>query len=71
MITDGRNWCNGPMVPLVVLIASGEIGVRQYFDWLTSSPTTLGAGCGGSDASHYLVGDCAEQKMTYLLPGLL
>jgi hypothetical protein len=31
----------------------------------------LGARCGGSDASHYLVGGCDEQKMTYLLPGLL
>ena len=62
---------DGPMVPLVVLVASGEIGVHQYFNLLTLSTTTLGARCGGSDVSHYLVGDCAEQKMTYLLPGLL
>ncbi len=62
---------NGPMAPLVVLVASGEIVVRQYFKSLTSSMTILGARCGGSDASHYLVGGCAEQKMTYLLPGLI
>ena len=62
---------NGRMAPSVVLVASGEIGVRQYFNSLTSSTTTLGVSCGGSDASHYLVGGCAEQKMTYLLPGLL
>ena len=62
---------NGPMAPLVVLVASGEIGVRQYFKSLTSLMTILEARCGGSDASHYLVGGCAEQKMTYLLPGLL
>ena len=55
---------DGPMAP-------GEIGVCQYFNSLTSSTTTLGARCGGSDASHYLVGGCDEQKMTYLLPGLL
>jgi hypothetical protein len=59
------------MAPLVVLVASGEIGVRQYFNLLTSLTTTLGARCGGGGVSHYLVGDCAEQKMTYLLPGLL
>jgi hypothetical protein len=62
---------DGPMTPLVVLVALGEIGVRQYFNSLTSLTTTLRARCGGSDASHYLVGNCAEQKMTYLLPGLL
>ncbi len=62
---------NGPMAPLVVLVASGEIGVRQYFNLLTLSSTTLRARCGGSDASHFLIEDCAEQKMTYLLPGLL
>ena len=61
----------GPMAPLVVLVASGEIGIHQYVNSLTLSTTTLGARCGGSDASHYLVGDCAEQKITYLLPGLL
>ena len=50
------------MAPLVVLAASGEIGVRQYFNLLTSSTMTVGARCGGSDASHYLVGDWADQK---------
>ncbi len=62
---------NGPMAPLVVLVASGEIGVHKYFNSLTSSMTLLGERCGGSDAPHYLVGGCAEQTMTYLLPGLL
>ena len=42
---------NGPMAPLVVLVALGEIGVRQYFNLLTSLTTTVGARCGGSDAS--------------------
>ena len=62
---------DGPMMPLVVLVALGEIDVCQYSNSLTLSKTTLGIKCGGSDASHYLVGGCAEQKMTYLLPGLL
>ncbi len=51
------------MAPSVVLVASGEIGVRQYFNSLTSSATTVGARCGGSDASHYLVGEWADQKI--------
>ena len=50
------------MTPLVVLIGLGEIGVRQYFNLLTLSATTVGVRCGGSDASHYLVRRRADQK---------
>ena len=48
---------------LVVLVASGEIGVRQYFNLLTLLATTVGARCRGSDASHYLVGGWADQNI--------
>ncbi len=40
-------------MPLVVIVASGEIGIHQCFDsLLISLATTVGARCGGSDASH-------------------
>ena len=51
------------LAPLVVLVALGEIGVRQYFNLLTSLATTVEARCGGSDVSHYLVGGWADQKI--------
>ena len=43
------------MAPLVVLVALGEIGVHQCFNSLTSLAMTVGAKCGGGDAS-YLIG---------------
>ncbi len=44
------------MAPSVVIVASGEIGIHQCFDSLTSLATTVGAICGGSDASHLVGG---------------
>ncbi len=57
VITEGRNLVsNGPMAPAVVLVASGEIELHQYFDLLTSSATTVRARWGGSDASQLVGG---------------
>ena len=44
------------MAPLVVLVAFGEIGIHQCFNSLTLLATTVGARCGGSDASHLVGG---------------
>ncbi len=44
------------MMPSVVLVAPGEIGVRQYFNFLTLVATTVEVRCGGSDASHLVGG---------------
>ena len=55
------------MAPSVVLVAFGEIGIHQCFNSLTLLATTVGARCGGSDASHLVGGGSKNYGHTYYL----